>query len=83
MCIRDSNQTDDETEGACCHQRADVSRVKSASHGILQRNYHGSINPVSYTHLDVYKRQLMDCASLVGGLIIWDHSITMNYLTFG
>lgn len=24
-----------------------------------------------------------DCASLVGGLIIWGHSITMNYLTFG
>lgn len=23
------------------------------------------------------------CASLVGGLIIWGHSITMNYLTFG
>ncbi len=22
-------------------------------------------------------------ASLVGGLIIWGHSITMNYLTFG
>lgn len=25
----------------------------------------------------------LDCASLVGGLIIWDHSITMNYLMFG
>lgn len=30
-----TDQPDDETEGACCHQRADVSRVKAAAYGIL------------------------------------------------
>ena len=36
---------------------------------------------------DASKPEITDnhsyCASLVGGLIIWGHSITMNYLTFG
>ena len=28
---------------------------------------HGAVDPVSYTHLDVYKRQMRDCARFYRG----------------
>ena len=37
--------------------------------------------PVSYTHLDVYKRQAMDCKQQAGPIIFEDHALNVNEIT--
>ena len=40
--------------------------------------YHSVLAPVSYTHLDVYKRQVKSCSNILGGLVPFINSCGVN-----
>ena len=52
LCIQDGlNKVNGQTSGT----------VKVQGEGINMLRFRGDIAPVSYTHLDVYKRQILTC----------------------
>ena len=71
MCIRDRNKTVPETGGWEKTMKIDLGQVQARDAEILEAAEEsctvllgaggGGITPVSYTHLDVYKRQIWSC----------------------
>ena len=59
MCIRDSSLWYLINQYEWYHQTGDIDFLKKHS------DYISGLIPVSYTHLDVYKRQLMNTPSVV------------------
>ena len=60
MCIRDSLHTDNPTWGA----RQMSAQLKTRGYQVGRRKARRYMNAVSYTHLDVYKRQAL-CESIL------------------
>ena len=57
MCIRD--RAEGVLDQICTGLQGDISKAYSAGYTKVMENYSdSSINAVSYTHLDVYKRQV-------------------------
>ena len=65
MCIRDSYDFDPKKKTLI---RATEGTVISRIPPRVKIRENAAIEPVSYTHLDVYKRQLQSCLSLPKGL---------------
>ena len=81
MCIRDRIETDDQEAHRKIEEKDDIlklyqhveSKLSTRERLVLKMRY-GLYNeeeytPVSYTHLDVYKRQTIACASTVAVVV--------------
>ena len=66
MCIRDSFWTESQrVDGKCPDCGREVHDASEEAYFFRLSKYAGRVRePVSYTHLDVYKRQAYDCTVL-------------------
>ena len=72
MCIRDSNTPDGFKNNAVLLSEIDIEELKAQG---IKRPL---IYPVSYTHLDVYKRQLLSTLNEYCSIIINDSDINIT-----